>query len=147
MKDSTYLMTHPFTVIIIGGLTSLLLLGCAGPKPVLYPNDHFETVGHEQAELDIAECKDLADAHTSSSNKGMEVAQGTAVGAGVGAASGAVIGAIQGSAGKGAAVGAAVGATGGLLRSVFRKSGPSRTYKNFVNTCLKERGYKPIGWE
>ncbi len=140
-------MTCPFTVIIIGGLTSLLLLGCAGPKPVLYPNDHFETVGPEQAELDIAECKDLADTHTSSSDKGMEVAQGTAVGASVGAASGAVIGAIQGSAGKGAAVGAAVGATGGLLRSVLRKSGPSRTYKNFVNTCLKERGYKPIGWE
>ncbi len=140
-------MTHPFTGIIIGGLTSLLLLGCAGSKPVLYPNDHFETVGHEQAELDIAECQDLADAYTSSSNKGVEVAKGTVMGAGVGAASGAVIGAIQGSAGKGAAVGAAVGATGGLLRSVFRKSGPSRTYKNFVNTCLKERGYKPIGWE
>ena len=140
-------MTCPFTVIIIGGLTSLLLLGCAGPKPVLYPNDHFETVGPEQAELDIAECKDLADTHTSSSNKGIEVAQETAVGASVGAASGAVIGAIQGSAGKGAAVGAAVGATGGLLRSVLRKPGPSRTYKIFVNTCLKERGYKPIGWE
>lgn len=142
-----YLKTRAFTVIACGALTSLLLLGCAGPKPVLYPNDHFETVGHEQAELDIAECKDLADAHTSSSSKGVEVAKGTVVGAGVGAASGAVIGAIQGSAGKGAAVGAAVGATGGLLRSVLRKSGPSRTYKNFVNTCLKERGYKPIGWE
>jgi len=86
MEDSTYSMTHQFTVMIFGALTSLLLLGCAGPKPVLYPNDHFETVGHEQAELDIAECRNLADAHTSSSNKGMEVAQGTAVGAGVGAA-------------------------------------------------------------
>ena len=142
-----YLMTRAFTVMTIGAVMSLLLLSCTGPKPVLYPNDHYETVGHEQAELDITECRNLADAHTSSSNKGREVAQGTAVGAGVGAASGAVIGAIQGSAGKGAAIGAAVGATGGLLRSVLRKSGPSRTYKNFVNTCLKERGYKPIGWE
>ncbi len=140
-------MTGVFARMIFGIMTSLLLVGCAGPKPVLYPNDYYETVGQEQAELDIAECQELADTRISSNSKGKDVAQGTAVGAGVGAASGAVIGGIQGSAGKGAAVGAAVGATGGLLRSVLRKSGPSRTYKNFVNTCLKEQGYKPIGWE
>ena len=128
-------------------LTSLSLWGCAGPRPVLYPNGHYEDVGQEQAERDIAECRELADTYTSSNNKGQEVAQDTAVGAGVGAASGAVIGAIQGSAGKGAAIGAAAGATGGLLRSLLRGSGPNQTYKNFVNTCLKERGYKPIGWE
>ncbi len=133
--------------MILGTIALFLLLGCAGPQPVLYPNDHFKSVGQAQSDVDIAECQELAEAHTSSPNKGKEVAQSTAIGAGVGAASGAVIGAIQGSAGKGAAVGAAVGATGGLLRSVLRGSEPSRTYKNFVNTCLKERGYNPIGWE
>jgi Glycine-zipper domain len=142
----TLLMKRRLTVFFLA-MNWLFLWGCAGPKPVLYPNDHYEGVGQEQAEQDIAECRELADAHTSSPNKGQEVAQDTAVGAGVGAASGAVIGAIQGSAGKGAAVGAAVGATGGFLRSILRGSGPSQTYKNFVNTCLKERGYKPIGWE
>ncbi|MDA1305346.1 MAG: glycine zipper family protein [Nitrospirae bacterium] len=140
-------MPRRCSIITFGTMVSLLLLGCAGPKPVLYPNDHYETVGQEQAELDIAQCRELADAQISSDSKGMEVAQETAVGAGIGAASGAVIGAISGSAGKGAAVGAAVGATGGLLRSVLRKSGPSPTYKKFVNICLKEKGYNPIGWE
>ncbi len=128
-------------------LVEAVLSGCAGPQPILYPNDHYKTVGREQAEADIAECRALAEAHAPSSNNGKEMIQDTAVGAGVGAASGAVIGAVQGSAGKGAAIGAAGGATGGFLRSVLRGSGPNRTYKNFVNTCLKERGYKPIGWE
>ena len=139
--------TRMLPIMIFGTIISFLLVGCAGPKPVLYPNDHYETVGQDQAELDITQCKELADAQTSSTSKGVEAAQETAVGAGIGAASGAVIGAISGSAGRGAAVGAAVGATGGLLRSVLRKSGPSPTYKKFVNICLKEKGYNPIGWE
>jgi len=44
-------------------------------------------------------------------------------------------------------IGAASGATGGLLRGLFRKSPPSEAYKQFVNRCLKERGYDPVGWE
>ena len=139
--------TRTFARIFFGMIALLLLAGCAGPRPVLYPNDHYKSVGQGQAEHDISECQELAEAHTSSGNKAKDMAQNTGVGAGVGAASGAVIGAIQGSAGKGAAVGAAAGATGGLLRSLLRGSGPSQTYKNFVNTCLKERGYKPIGWD
>lgn len=142
-----YLNIRTISVITFVAITPLFISGCAGPKPVLYPNDHFETVGQQQVETDIAECEELAEGHTSSNSKGKEVAKNTAIGAGVGAASGAVIGAIQGSAGTGAAIGAAAGATGGLLRSLIRKSEPSRPYKNFVNTCLKERGYKPIGWE
>jgi hypothetical protein len=44
-------------------------------------------------------------------------------------------------------VGAAAGATGGLLRGLFRRSPPSNAYKQFVQRCLKERGYDPVGWE
>ncbi len=29
----------------------------------------------------------------------------------------------------------------------FRASRPSLTYKTFVNRCLREKGYDPIGWE
>lgn len=140
-------ITRTIGMATIGFGTFFFLLGCAGPKPILYPNEYYETVGQEQVNRDIAECQALAEAHTSSGNKGKALAQDTAVGAGVGAASGAVIGTIQGSPGTGAGIGAAAGATGGLLRSLLRKSGPSQAYKNFVDTCLKERGYQPVGWE
>jgi len=136
-----------FTLTTSGVIFVVSLWGCASSKPVLYPNDHYKTVGQSQAEIDIHECLELAERHTSSSNKGQEMAQDTAVGAGVGAASGAVIGAVREAAGKGAAVGAAAGATGGFLRSLLRSSEPNPAYKNFVNACLKERGYQPVGWE
>ena len=47
----------------------------------------------------------------------------------------------------GAMVGAAGGATAGFLRGLFRRSPPSNAYKQFVQRCLKERGYDPVGWE
>ena len=48
---------------------------------------------------------------------------------------------------RGAMVGAASGATAGFLRGLFRRSPPSQAYKEFVQRCLKERGYDPVGWE
>lgn len=121
--------------------------GCAGPRPVLYPNEHLKQVGEAQAERDIAECRKLAEQHVSN-HAGERIAGQTAVGAATGAATGAVGSAVSGgSAGTGAAVGAATGATYGFLRGLFSSTKPSRTYRNFVNRCLKERGYEPIGWE
>jgi hypothetical protein len=77
-----------------------------------------------------------------------ELATGTAVGAGVGAAGGAVGGAIGGGAGIGAAIGAASGAVVGFLGAIFgRRSAPSAAYTNFVDRCLRERGYEPTGWQ
>jgi outer membrane lipoprotein SlyB len=131
---------HVLLLTLVG-----LLSGCSAPRPVLYPNSHLATVGEAQAATDIGQCKQLADEYVSS-NKGKEVAGNTAVGAGVGAATGAVGGAVLGHPGLGAGVGAAAGATGGLLRGLFHASQPSATYKTFVNHCLKERGYEPIGW-
>jgi len=69
------------------------------------------------------------------------------VGAGVGAAGGAVGGAVVGAAGSGSAIGAASGATMGLLRGLFSSPSPSQAYMRFVDRCLKERGYEPMGWE
>jgi hypothetical protein len=56
-------------------------------------------------------------------------------------------GAVVGHPGRGAMVGAASGATAGFLRGLFRRAPPSNAYKQFVQRCLKERGYDPVGWE
>lgn len=130
-------------------LLALFLAACAGPKPILYPNDHLKTVGQDAAKQDIAECRDLAEAAGAKPGQGRagQVAGSTAVGAGVGAAGGAVGGAILGAAGSGSAIGAASGATIGLLRGLFSRPKPGQGYINFVNRCLGERGYATVGWE
>ncbi|MEM9441730.1 MAG: glycine zipper family protein, partial [Pseudomonadota bacterium] len=74
-------------------------------------------------------------------------ARDTAIGGAAGGATGAVGGAILGNAGRGAAFGAATGATAGLVRSIFSRPQPSGAYKNFVDRCLRERGYEPVGWD
>lgn len=130
------------------------LSACATARPILYPNGHLRTVGNVTADQDISQCMAEADEYISSggenAQKTRNVAKGTAVGAATGAATGAVGGAITGSAGTGAAVGAATGATAGLLGSffgIFGDSGPSPAYQRFVERCLQERGYDPIGWD
>ncbi len=129
-----------FLIIIV-----FLVLGCAAPKPILYPNAHLKEVGEDVADRDIDECREMAkDAGaTGSQGKSGQVAGSTAAGGAIGSASGAVVG----HPGRGAMVGAAAGATGGFLRGLFRRSPPSNAYKQFVQRCLKERGYDPVGWE
>ena len=143
MKSVTAIICRFLIIVCIS------LVGCAGPKPVLYPNNHFEQVGQERVDQDIAACEEMADEYISKSNAGEKVVGQTAVGGAIGAASGAVGGAITGSPGLGAAIGAAVGATQGLLVGLFRagSSDPNPAYQNFVNRCLKERGYEPMGWD
>jgi len=127
----------------------LFVAGCAVPKPILYPNAQYQTVGKEAAERDIVECGEMAEAAgaTPERGKGAQVAGSTVAGAGIGAASGAVGGAVVGAAGSGSAIGAAGGATAGLLRGLFRRPKPSEAYTGFVNRCLTERGYDPVGWK
>jgi uncharacterized protein YcfJ len=127
----------------------LLVAGCAAPKPILYPNAHFQQVGEEMADRDIDECREIAkDAGaTTSQGKSGQVAGNTAGGGAIGSATGAVGGAVVGHPGRGAMVGAASGATAGFLRGLFRRSPPSSAYKQFVQRGLKERGYDPVGWE
>ena len=143
MKRGTTLISRFLIIAFIS------LVGCAGPRPVLYPNNHFEQVGQERADHDVVECKEWADEYVSQTNAGGKVVGQTAAGGAIGAASGAVGGAITGSPGLGAAIGAAVGATQGFLVGLFRagSSDPSPAYQNFVNRCLKERGYETMGWD
>ena len=132
--------------IILSGLSA-----CATYQPVLYPNAYYQTVGKTVAERDIRECRQLAESAGARQGSGSagNTARRTAVGAGAGAASGAVGGAIAGAAGRGAMVGAASGATWGLLSGLLGSgtSQPSAAYTNFVNRCLREKGYEVTGWQ
>jgi len=130
-------------------LALAVMVGCSGPKPILYPNDHYKSVGEETVEADIENCRAQAEkaGATPASGKGTQVAKDTAISGGIGAAAGAVGGAIVGAAGSGSAVGAASGVVWGLLGSLFRSSGPSEAYKGYVTRCLRDKGYDPTGWD
>jgi hypothetical protein len=148
-KDHTHRRTP---VVLLLGLSALALGACSsGPRPILYPNERLQAVGQAQADRDIAECRAVADGAGASegSDDATRAAGSTAAGGAIGGATGAVGGAILGRPGTGAAVGAATGATAGLLRSIFSGGGgqPSPAYRNFVDRCLRERGYEPVGWE
>jgi outer membrane lipoprotein SlyB len=125
----------------------VLLSGCAGSRPVLYPNAKLSNVGQAQAEQDINECMALAEASGAGSGKAADAAQKTAGAAAVGGASGAAVGAIGGHAGRGAARGSAGAAAGSLTRSLLKSREPTNLEKRFVDQCLHDRGYKTIGWK
>jgi outer membrane lipoprotein SlyB len=123
-----------------------LVTGCASGNPVLYPNAHLKQVGEERAGRDIGECKRMAEQYVKSDAAG-NAAKSTAAGGAAGAVIGGAAGAVTGDLGVGAGVGAATGAAAGLVQGVARASEPSPLYKNFVDRCLRERGYEVIGWE
>ncbi len=76
-----------------------------------------------------------------------QVAEGAVKGGAIGAATGAAVGAVRGDFGRVLAEGAAGGAAAGATYGIFKAAEPSPLYKQFVNRCLKERGYEPLGWE
>jgi len=130
------------------------LSGCAATHPTVYPNEQYQKAGAAQVDEDIAECEARAKEYVKTGGQGGQMAAETArnvgVGTAIGAGSGAVGGAIYGNAGEGAAIGAASGATAGVLGTLFgwmgRKSEPDPVYRNFVDQCLRDKGYDPIGW-
>lgn len=135
--------------IVVLGVLAAVAACAAQPHPILYPNDHLSAVGQAQADADLAECRRMAEAAGASggSGQGERAARDSAVGGAIGGATGAVGGAILGRPGTGAAVGAATGATAGFMRSLFRSGQPSQAYRGFVDRCLRERGYEPVGWQ
>jgi uncharacterized protein YcfJ len=138
----------PVRLLAVGWLSLLTLAGCAGAqKPVLYPNDHLQQVGQEQAERDIEACRKFASEHVAGT-AAKDIGKDTVVGAAGGAAIGAVGGAVSGGgAGRGAAIGAATGGTAGAVHGAVKQTEPSPIYKQFVNRCLRERGYDVVGWQ
>jgi hypothetical protein len=141
-------MGRPLVIASLLG-TMLVVTGCSAPSPVLYPNARLNEVGQAEAIRDIEACKQLAEAGGANPapDQAGRAARNSAVGGAAGGATGAVGGAILGNAGRGAAFGAATGATAGLMRSIFSRPQPSGAYKNFVDRCLRDKGYEPVGWD
>ncbi len=133
----------------------LCLAGCSSQRPVLYPNDNLKRAGSAAADRDINECMHRAEAYVSSGGGGSRAMENTAIDSGtsaaIGAAAGAAGGSIVGHAATGAAIGAAGGSAAGLTRGLIggltTKQNPSPVYKSFVDRCLREKGYDPIGWQ
>jgi outer membrane lipoprotein SlyB len=118
--------------------------GCASQRPVLYENATLEERGDAAAAEAIEEC--MAESKRVASSRTGRVVRETAKSGAVGGATGAVIGAIVGRPGTGAAVGAAGAATQGLLHGLFGARELDSVERGYVDRCLRERGYDPIGW-
>lgn len=126
-------------------LAAALLVGCAHQRPVLYPAETRARGGPAQAQLAIDQCMAKAEVAGLDYSDG-DIAKRTARGGVVGGVSGAAVGAIYGNAGRGAAAGAAQGVIWGFFGGLFSSERPAPIYRRFVNRCLRDRGYDPIGW-
>lgn len=122
------------------------LTACAAQRPVLYPNNHLKAVGEAQAKQDIDDCIRQAENYVKTHPEA-KIAESTAKGGVTGAVVGGAVGAVTGNLGRGLGAGAAGGAAWGFMRGLFKSAEPSPVQKEFVNRCLKEKGYEPIGWE
>lgn len=137
--------TQPWRRLCAVGIGLLLIAGCAHQQPRLYPDPVVQRRGPAQVDRDIKACENMAKVNGIDYSKG-GVGRRTVEGGVVGGAGGAAVGAIYGNAGRGAATGAAYGATTGLFRGLFAREQPHPTYVRFVNRCLRDKGYDPIGW-
>ncbi len=130
-------------VILVVALT---VASCAAKKPVLYPNNHLKMVGADAAQSDIEACIRLASRSGAGQNRAARTVESSATSAATGAAAGAAAGAVIGNAGRGAAAGAAGGGAGGFVRGAARSRNPDPVHRRFVEKCLRDKGYEPIGW-
>ena len=143
----------PATAVFLG---AALLSACAatGPsspsaRPAFYPNATFNRVGNAQAQADADLCMGNARAAgLTPEEKDNAVERGAAKGAAVGGVVGAVGALVRGhparalEAGVGGAV---VGGSAGAVAGSFHEK-PSSVFRNFVQRCLKDKGYDVIGW-
>ncbi|CCO24648.1 hypothetical protein [Maridesulfovibrio hydrothermalis] len=129
-------------------ITALLLLAacpaCA-KKPALYPNAHYKEVGKTKASEDIQYCLEFADKSVGKESRGKTSVKSGVKGGLIGGAIGFGIGIVTGSPGSGALAGAAGGAAGGAASGAMKENTDS-LYRNFVERCLREKGYEPVGW-
>ncbi len=127
--------------------SGLALCACGPTRPVLYPNALYEEVGHDAAQEDVNYCIELAENHGLQTEKSAgAAAEGAAKGGVVGAAVGGAVGAVLGNPGRGAAAGAAGAGTRGAIGGYSGSGDKDPVYRGFVETCLRELGYHPIGW-
>lgn len=127
-------------------LAAALLCACAGPKPVLYPNERLTGAPPEAVKADIDDCQAKAKVYVKS-QKGKLVARRTGAGAFFGGFIGMVAGAFTGNYTRAVAQGAAMGAATGLAHGAVDANSPDGVHRRFVDLCLGEKGYQPIGWK
>jgi len=135
---------------ILALLVGALGIGCAGPKPILYPNAHYQRVGQSVAESDIAGCRAAADAAGANRDpsKVTAAARSAAVAGTIGGAAGAAGGAVVGHAARGAGVGAASSAAAAFMHAIlFQRPTTSQAHIAYVDRCLRDLGYEPVGWQ
>jgi outer membrane lipoprotein SlyB len=134
-------------IAIAGCILAGAIEGCATTKrPVLYPNDHYESVGEAAARRDVDECMERAKASGNPETKQGEVPKRAATGAAVGGAAAGAWGLVTGNALERAAAGAAAGAAGGAVSGAINSTDTDPIFRNFVQKCLRDRGYEVIGW-
>ncbi len=122
--------------------------GCAHQqRPVLYPNQHLTSVSRETAQRDIDECMRLGKEYVSGNYRTGEIAARTTRNAAIAAATGAAISAIVGgNVGEAAAAGAAGAGTATVAGEVLKPGEPDPLFRNFVEKCLRDKGYEVMGW-
>jgi uncharacterized protein YcfJ len=141
-------MNYNFLRLVICSAIVFCCIACAAAKhPMLAPNEHLQGMTADAVQRDIDECMRLAKEAGPGAARGKQIAGQTAGGTAIGAAAGAVAGAISGGPGLGAAAGAAGGATAGLLRGLFGSSDLDSGQQRYVEDCLRQKGYNPIGWQ
>jgi hypothetical protein len=134
-------------VKILTVVLALFLVACATKRPVLYPNAHFYKVGQITAQHDIDQCVQLARDFGTETDQSELIAKETASAAAIGGAGGAAAGAFWGNAGRGAGAGAAGGAAVAMTRGIINSGEPQPVFQTFVEKCLRDKGYVPIGWK
>lgn len=127
----------------------IILFGCATSpsKPILYPNAHYNNVGQQVANHDIASCIAMARSSGVNENKDGEIVKNAAGGAAIGGTAAGAWGLVYGDAANRAAAGALAGAAAGTTRGALKSSETSPIFKKFVQKCLHDRGYHVIGWQ
>lgn len=138
------------TTLLVTTLLAAGSSGCAStstPEPKLYPNNHLKQVGSRTALRDITECKQLALTSGVNEHKDGEVGRKATGGAAVGGATGGAYGLVRGNAAERGLAGAAAGAAAGTVHGTMQSRETSPVFRNFVNRCLRERGYEVIGWQ
>lgn len=121
--------------------------GCAAKRPVLYPNELYQSGGAEKAQQEIDDCLKRAEEANAQGRLADEIAASTGKSALVGGATGAVVGAISGSALRGGLIGAAAGGTVALVSSAMKGPEDSPIFRRFVDICLHKKGYQVLGWQ
>ena len=140
-------MKKRYAIVIFLLAAAILMSACAKKRPVLYPKPTYQAVGKTAAEADINDCTQLAADYGHATDQGKKVAGSTAKGAVVGAAVGGAVGLVTGRPGRGLAAGAAGGGAGGLASGAIKSGDPDEIERRFVEQCLRDKGYKVIGWK